>query len=76
MNITQQLKELFTSPRFISFYWSFGAMAVPALFDIVLQSISTLDIPTQVVVILGLVFAQITKALNNKANNKPMGFKK
>ena len=38
--------------------------------------IKELNAPEIVMAVFGLMVAQITKALNNKANNKPMGFKK
>lgn len=54
-----------TSKRFKAFYWSTGTMALAGFFDLVLQDLTEWDPNNIITVIAGLVFAQITKYLNN-----------
>ena len=76
MTIFQNILNLFQSPRFVSFYWQAGSISLIGLLDLIGENIGNLGIPTWLVVLLGLVFSQITKALNNATQNKPMGFSK
>lgn len=47
--------------------WAVGTMVAPVLVDFVSNNLSLFDLPTWVVVGIGLVLAQITKYLNSKA---------
>jgi len=60
------LVAVFTHKRMKSLYWSVGAMVVPVFGDVVVEQLTAFDAPSWVVVFLGLVLAQITKALNSK----------
>ena len=42
--------------------------------DLLAQSLTSLNMPDTATVIAGLVLTQISKAMNNKMNDKPMGF--
>lgn len=59
---------VFTHKRMKSLYWSLGTMAVPVLGDVVVEQLTAIDIPTNVVIFVGLAFAQVTKALNSKTS--------
>lgn len=74
MNILINLKNLLISPRFISFYWRTGSMAVVALVDLISENITGIGLPTWAIPLVGLVLGELTKALNNLANYKSMGF--
>lgn len=52
--------------RLKSLMWSMGTMALPLLVDFGASSIELFNLPTWLCVFLGLLFAQITKALNSK----------
>jgi len=58
------------SNRFKSFYWRAGSMMLVALLNAFVESSSTFGLSTQVVVLLGLVLGEITKALNNFSQGK------
>lgn len=74
MEIIKNIKSLFISPRFISFYWRTGAVSLVGLISLVLENISNLGLPTFAVVIIGLLLGEATKALSNYVNEKPLGF--
>ena len=76
MEIINNIKNLFLSPRFIAFYWQAGSVSVIGLLNLVSENISSLGLPSWGVVAVGLVIAQITKALSNYSQGKEMGFAK
>jgi hypothetical protein len=49
-----------------SFAWSAGMMLAALLVDFALQSIGDFGLPTEAVVLLGLILAQVSKHLNSK----------
>lgn len=51
--------------RLSAFLWHSGAMVVAGLLDLTLQSLMEYDADNILTIVVGLVFAQITKALNN-----------
>jgi len=60
------LKVIFLHKRMKALYWSVGAMAVSELAFVVPATLVDFNSPQWVIVGLGLVLAQITKALNTK----------
>lgn len=74
MQILINIKNLFISPRFISFYWRTGAIALSGLIALVAENIADIGLPSLAVLIIGLVLGEASKALNNFINGKPMGF--
>ncbi len=62
-----KIKEVLVSKRFLSFYWSLGAM----IFAFIANNIVDFGLSTNSTIVLGLFFAQCSKALNNyiKENN-------
>ena len=76
MEIIENIKNLFLSPRFVSFYWRTGGMAVIGLLSLISENLNALSLPAWAVVLLGLAIGEATKALNNYSNNKPLGFSK
>lgn len=61
-----------TSKRFKAFYWATFAMSVAGFLDLVLQELTAWDPENTITVMAGLVFAQITKAINNWFAHKPL----
>jgi len=59
------MKDFFSSSRFKSFCWRAGAMMIVALLNAILESSLAFGLSTEMVVFLGLVLGEITKALNN-----------
>ena len=74
MKILINLKNLLISPRFQSFYWRVGLTAVAGFLNLVAENITGLGLPLMIIPFLGMALAEITKALNNLANDKAMGF--
>jgi len=74
MEILQNIKSLFLSPRFISFYWQAGSVAVVGLLNLIAENLTTLGLPAWLTVATGLMIAQGTKAISNWVNDKPLGF--
>lgn len=66
------IADALVSKRFKAFYWSTFTMALAGFLDLVLQELTEWDPDNFLTVLAGLVFAQITKALNNWFNHKPM----
>jgi len=58
--------EVLTSKRFKAFYWSSGAMVTAGFLDLTLQELVAWDAHNMITVLAGLIFAQITKELNNR----------
>lgn len=61
-----KINQLLTSKRFKSLYWSTGTMLTAGLFDLILQELIAWDSNNLITVIVGLIFAQITKELNKQ----------
>lgn len=76
MTILQNILSLFQSPRFVSFYWRTGGMAAIAFLNLIVESLTTLGLPVWAVALIGLAIGELTKALNNAMQDKPMGFAK
>lgn len=74
MEILNNIKNLFLSSRFISFYWRTGGMALAGLLDLVLQGIDSVGLPVWAVALIGLAIGEATKAINNLVQSKDMGF--
>lgn len=64
------------SPRLKSFYWRTGMMALASFLAIVADSLNMLELSPQITVVIGLVLGEISKALTNAVDNKPLGFAK
>lgn len=62
---TTFLNELFSSTRFKSFLWRAGAIGLVAIIAYTQQEVATLDINQTIILLIGLVLGEITKALNN-----------
>ena len=60
------MRELFLNNRMKSFYWRSGMMFIAAFLDIAVETLTTLAIPTEVVVILGLIFGEVSKYIRNR----------
>ena len=56
----------FTSNRFKSFLWRTLMMGISGLIAIVLNNLSIFDLDPKVVALIGLMFGEISKAINNK----------
>ena len=65
-DLLTKIREVLTSKRFVAFYWHTGAMAFAGFLDLVLQELTLWDANNLITVLAGLVFAQITKELNNR----------
>lgn len=76
MNVLNNIKNLFISPRFVSFYWQAGSVVVVGLLNLIAENLTTIGLPEWAVVFTGLLIAQATKAISNRNAGKPMGFKK
>ena len=63
----KKIKEILISNRFKSLYWRAGMMALSILVSGVLSNIDMLEnvFSPLVVMIIGLVFGEISKAINN-----------
>jgi hypothetical protein len=69
----KDLIDLLVSPRFKSFYWSIGVMALTGFLSLLADNIGLLHLSPQATVILGLILNQVTKGLNNQAQGKSFG---
>lgn len=74
LTILNNVKNLFISPRFVSFYWQAGSVALVGLLSLISENLASIGLPDWAVVFTGLVIAQITKAINNRKLGKEMGF--
>jgi len=68
------IKNLLISPRFISFYWKAGLTVVVNFIALLSDSLPELGLPQMAIVFVGLFLSEITKAINNYLNSKPLGF--
>jgi len=66
----QKIKEVLLSNRFKSFYWRTGAMALASFISLISESLTGFGLSGQSVVVLGLILGELTKAINNFANQK------
>lgn len=62
--LIKKIWSIFVSKRFKSFYWSMATMSIAGLLDLILQELIAWDPENIITVIVGLLFAQITKAIN------------
>ena len=76
METFNKVLDLFQSPRFVSFYWRTGGMALVGLLNLISADITSLGLPAWAVVLIGLAIGEGTKALNNAMQDKPLGFSK
>ena len=53
------------SNRFKSFYWRLGMMFLAGFIDLIINSLSDLQISSQMTVILGLILGEVSKGINN-----------
>lgn len=62
----ENIIQMFTSKRFKSFYWRTGMMVVAGLLALISKNIGMLELTPQTTVVLGLIFGEISKALNKR----------
>lgn len=60
MNYNQELKS-----RFLTLLWNVGGMLLAGVLDIVLQNLTSFNLPLWAVALLGMVIPQITKFIRN-----------
>ncbi len=68
------LGNLLVSPRFVAWYWSAGIASVLGFLGLITDIIPQLGLSELGAALLVAAIAQITKALNNLAEGKEMGF--
>jgi len=68
-NMKTFIQELFSSTRLKSFLWRGGVMGVVAMLTYFQTNIQILQLDVTSAAILGLVLAEVTKALNNTITN-------
>jgi len=61
--------KVFTNPRFKSFYWRTGMMAISILATVWTNTLAELEIDGGVAVIVGLILGEVSKYLNSKYGN-------
>lgn len=59
--------KVLTSKRFKAFYWGTATMALAGFLDLISQEFINWNPDSWTTAIVGLIFAQITKAMNNKS---------
>jgi len=72
----KKVLDLFQSPRFVSFYWQTGILAVVGLIALLIEAIPNLGFNEIVTTMIIFALTQATKALNNRKEGKEMGFSK
>ncbi len=65
MNYNQELKS-----RFLTLLWNVGGMLLAGMLDIILQNLSSFNLPIWAVGLLGLIIPQITKFIRNYNETK------
>lgn len=65
MNIITDITKVLTSSRFKSFYWRTGMMFLAGFVDLVIENLGGSGMSPQVIVVLGLVLGEVSKAINN-----------
>ena len=73
-SMLEQIQDILMSPRFKAFYWFTGITAGVGFLSLIIEIIPTLGLSEFTTVAIVTVIAQITKALMNLRNDKPMGF--
>ena len=76
MNVLENVKNLLLSPRFTSFYWQAGSVMVVGFLNLLAENIASLGMPEWLAIGIGLMLAQVTKAISNSNQGKPLGFSK
>jgi hypothetical protein len=61
------LKMVFTHKRMKALYWSIAGMALPIIGGVVLEVLPQFGVKETVIVFVGLIIAQITKAINTSS---------
>ena len=74
MEILKNLWNLLISPRFQAFYWNTGCIAIIGFLNLLSENIVDIGLPVWAVGLIGLGLSQLTKAVSNYKNDKPMGF--
>lgn len=69
LSLYNTVTNFFLSKRMKALYWSTANMFFVGFLDLTLQNLTAWNPDNLVTVFAGLVFAQITKYLNNKASN-------
>jgi len=64
-NIITDITKVLTSSRFKSFYWRTGMMFLAGFVDLVIENLGGSGMSPQVIVVLGLVLGEVSKAINN-----------
>ena len=64
------LIKTLTSDRFKSFYWRISMMLLAVLLSSISENIGMLELSPQATVVLGLIFGEWSKALNNGYKEK------
>ena len=73
VKLLQKGKSIILSKRMKATYWHAGTMISVALMDMIITELSNWNPDNIITVAVGLVFAQITKILNNKKKNAGNG---
>ena len=68
--------SVFISNRFVSFYWRIGAMLATMFLAFLAENLNMFSLSPQMIVFVGLILGEISKAINNWTQAKPMGFAK
>lgn len=76
MNYLEKILNLFVSPRFITFYWLTGISTSVSFITLISENIPDLGLPEWVALLVVSGLSQLTKALSNYKQGKPMGFAK
>lgn len=66
--------DVLLSPRFKSFYWRTGIMAVTGFVSLLAANVGMFQFSVPVTTVVGLILGEVVKALNNYNQSAPMGF--
>lgn len=66
--------DVLLSPRFKSFYWRTGMMALAGFLAILADSLEMFQLSGTMIAMLGLILGEISKAVTNAVDSKPLGF--
>jgi hypothetical protein len=64
------IKNILANSRVKSFLWRTGMMILAVVLVELMNLVPTLDLPTQVTVILGLILGEVSKMINNILQGK------
>lgn len=67
------LAKIFLSKRAKALYWSVAMMTLAGMFAYAADHFASVAVPTWVTVFFGLVFSQVSKALNNYLTDQNNG---